>query len=61
MKNICLLLLSLVVATVAHAQRIQVVDTDGLPIAAVCVTNERGQTISYLNQHDFYLSCFLLV
>lgn len=45
MKNICLLLLSLVVATVAHAQRIQVVDTDGLPIAAVCVTNERGALV----------------
>ena len=41
MRKICFLLLSLVVATVAHAQRIQVVDTDGLPIAAVCVTNER--------------------
>ena len=45
MRNICLLLLSLVVATVAHAQRIQVVDTDGLPIAAVCVTNERGALV----------------
>ena len=32
-------------ATVAHAQRIQVVDTDGLPIAAVCVTNERGALV----------------
>ena len=45
MRNICLLLLSLVVAAVAHAQRIQVVDTDGLPIAAVCVTNERGALV----------------
>lgn len=45
MRNICLLLLSLVVAAVAHAQRIQVVDTDGLPIAAVCVTNESGALV----------------
>ena len=45
MRKICFLLLSLVVATVAHAQRIQVVDTDGLPIAAVCVTNERGALV----------------
>lgn len=28
-----------------HAQRIQVVDTDGMPIAAVCVTNERGALV----------------
>lgn len=28
-----------------NAQRIQVVDTDGLPIASVCVTNERGVLI----------------
>ena len=27
------------------AQRVQVVDTDGLPIAAVCVTNERGALV----------------
>ena len=35
----------LVVATAAHAQRIQVVDTDGLPIAAVCVTNDKGALV----------------
>ena len=45
MRKICFLLLTLVVATVAHAQRIQVVDTDGLPIAAVCVTNEKGALV----------------
>ena len=45
MKKTIILLLSLVVATVVHAQRIQVVDTDGLPIAAVCVTNERGALV----------------
>ena len=27
------------------AQRVQVVDTDGLPIAAVCVTNEKGALV----------------
>ena len=32
-------------AVVAHAQRIQVVDTDGMPIAAVCVTNEKGALV----------------
>ena len=45
MKKILLLFLLLVVATAAHAQRIQVVDTDGLPIAAVCVTNEKGALV----------------
>ena len=45
MKKTIILLLSLVMATVVHAQRIQVVDTDGLPIAAVCVTNERGALV----------------
>ena len=35
----------MVMATVAHAQRIQVVDVDGLPIAAVCVTNENGALV----------------
>ena len=29
----------------AHGQRLQVVDTDGLPVAYVCVTNERGVLI----------------
>ena len=45
MKKICLFLFSLLVATVVHAQRIQVVDTDGRPIAAVCVTNENGALV----------------
>ena len=35
----------LAVAVSVHAQRIQVVDTDGLPIAAVCVTNENGALV----------------
>ena len=45
MKKTLLLILLLVMAVVAHAQRIQVVDTDGLPIAAVCVTNENGALV----------------
>ena len=35
----------LVVAVAAQAQRIQVVDIDGLPIPAVCVTNEKGALV----------------
>ena len=42
-KLFVLLLLGITVS--AHAQRIQVVDTDGLPIAAVCVTNEKGALV----------------
>ena len=45
MKKSLLLFLLLVIAAVAHAQRIQVVDIDGLPIAAVCVTNEKGALV----------------
>lgn len=45
MKRISLLFLLLAMVAVAHAQRIQVVDTDGLPIAAVCVTNENGALV----------------
>ena len=45
MKKYIVLLLLLAMATAAHAQRIQVVDTDGLPIAAVCVTNEKGALV----------------
>lgn len=45
MKKSLLLFLLLIVAAAAHAQRIQVVDTDGLPIAAVCVTNEKGALV----------------
>ena len=45
MRKLYVLLLLLVMATTAHAQRIQVVDTDGKPIAAVCVTNEKGALI----------------
>ena len=37
------LLISSVVSM--KAQRVQVVDTDGLPIAAVCVTNEKGALV----------------
>ena len=37
MRKALLLIALLVMAIVAHAQRIQVVDIDGLPIAAVCV------------------------
>lgn len=45
MKKISVLVLLMVMATVAYAQKIQVVDTDGLPIAAVCVTNEKGALV----------------
>lgn len=45
MKKLLLLLLLLATAVVARAQRIQVIDTDGLPIAAVCVTNEKGALV----------------
>ena len=45
MKKIFLLLLLTVIAVAAHGQRIQVVDIDGLPIAAVCVTNEKGALV----------------
>ena len=38
-------MLLLAVAVVAHAQRLQVVDVDGVPIAAVCVTNEKGALV----------------
>lgn len=37
--------LLLSIAASAFAQRVQVVDTDGLPIAAVCVTNENGALV----------------
>ncbi len=36
------------------AQRIQVVDTDGLPIAAVCVTNEKGALVG-TTDHEGWL------
>ena len=45
MKKLLLFSLLLIMATAANAQRIQVVDTDGLPIAAVCVTNEKGALV----------------
>lgn len=45
MKQLCVLLASLLIAVYANAQRIQVVDTDGMPIAAVCVTNEKGALV----------------
>lgn len=45
MKKFYILFLFALLATVAPAQRIQVVDTDGLPIAAVCVTNEKGALV----------------
>ena len=45
MKKYYVLFLAAVMAFVAHAQRVQVVDTDGLPIAAVCVTNEKGALV----------------
>ena len=54
MKKLYVVLLTLVVAFAAHAQRIQVVDTDGMPIAAVCVTNEKGALVG-TTDHDGWL------
>ena len=45
MRKLLALLFTALVAIVATAQRIQVVDTDGLPIGAVCVTNENGALV----------------
>lgn len=45
MQKLFVLALLLLVALSAYAQRIQVVDIDGLPIAAVCVTNEKGALV----------------
>ena len=44
-KKLSVLLLLLAMAAAVHAQRIQVVDVDGLPISAVCVTNEKGALV----------------
>ena len=55
MKKSFFLFLLLVIAAAAHAQRVQVVDTDGLPIAAVCVTNERGALVG-TTDHDGWLA-----
>lgn len=49
MKQLYVLLVSLLIAVGANAQRVQVVDTDGLPIAAVCVTNEKGALVGSTN------------
>ena len=50
MKKLYFLLLFVLLAIVAHAQRIQVVDTDGMPIGAVCVTNEKGALVGTTDQ-----------
>ena len=50
MKKLYFLLLFVLLAMVAHAQRIQVVDTDGMPIGAVCVTNEKGALVGTTDQ-----------
>lgn len=52
MKKLFVLLL-LVMAVTVHAQRIQVVDTDGLPIAAVCVTNEKGALVGSTDNEGY--------
>lgn len=44
-SRLLLLLIVLLNCTVVVAQRIQVVDTDGLPIPAVCVTDEDGAVV----------------
>lgn len=45
MRKLYVMIVLLVMAIAAHAQRVQVVDTDGLPISAVCVTNENGALV----------------
>lgn len=55
MNRVYVLFVVLAVALSAVAQRIQVVDSDGLPIAAVCVTNERGALVG-TTDNDGWLS-----
>ena len=50
MKKYYFLMLFALLAMVTHAQRIQVVDTEGMPIAAVCVTNEKGALVGTTDQ-----------
>ncbi|MBQ9555158.1 MAG: hypothetical protein IJV05_02930 [Muribaculaceae bacterium] len=45
MNRLYVLFVVLAVALSAVAQRVQVVDSEGLPIAAVCVTNEMGALV----------------
>lgn len=45
MRKIYVLMLFVVMAAATYAQRLQVVDIDGLPIAAACVTNEKGALV----------------
>jgi hypothetical protein len=52
MKKLFVLML-LVMAVTVHAQRIQCVDTDGLPIAAVCVTNEKGALVGSTDNEGY--------
>ena len=67
MRKALLLIALLVMAVVAHAQRIQVVDIDGLPIAAVCVTNENGALVGSTDSEGWlndtkgvkHLFCFI--
>lgn len=44
-KKIVLTTMMLVSAVLMQAQRLQVIDSDGNPIAYVCVTNERGALV----------------
>lgn len=44
-KRIVLTTMMLVSAVLMQAQRLQVIDSDGNPIAYVCVTNERGALV----------------
>ena len=46
-------MLLLVMALNAHGQRVQVVDVDGLPIAAVCVTSESGALVGTTDNNGF--------
>lgn len=53
MKRYYALLAVMAVVLNAFAQRIQVVDVNGLPIAAVCVTNEKGALVGTTDNEGF--------
>ena len=53
LRIIIALIAIIAINQVSKAQRIQVVDTDGMPIAYVCVTNEKGYLIGSTNNEGW--------
>lgn len=53
LRKILLVITLIAINNVAHSQRIQVVDTEGMPIAYVCVTNEKGYLIGSTNNEGW--------